>query len=74
MMTPWLGSQPSPPPPLRHPRPYPDLARYGFRWIKVHRYWFGYLPGTSPVITNIFDEAGDIPTHMSGESVPLDVA
>jgi len=29
---------------LTHPRPYPDLARYGFRWIKIHRYWFAYQP------------------------------
>jgi hypothetical protein len=27
---------------MTHPRPYPSLARYGFRWIKVHRYWFAY--------------------------------
>jgi hypothetical protein len=26
---------------LTHPRPYPALAAYGFRWIKIHRYWFG---------------------------------
>lgn len=30
---------------LTHPRPYPDLARYGFRWIKLHRYWFAWYPG-----------------------------
>ena len=59
---------------LPHPRPYPDLARYGFRWIKVHRYWFSYLPAASPVITNVFDEAGDIPTHISDESVASDIA
>jgi len=23
---------------LNQPRPYPDLPRYGFRWITVHRY------------------------------------
>jgi hypothetical protein len=53
----WLG----------HPRPYPDLARYGFRWIKVHRYWFGYLPVANPIITNILDEVADIPTHVSAD-------
>ena len=50
-----------------HPRPYPELASYGFRWIKVHRYWFGYLPGQDPVITNILDEVADIPTHVSAD-------
>ena len=29
---------------LTHPRPYPELARYGFRWIKLHRYWFAWHP------------------------------
>jgi hypothetical protein len=57
---------------VAHPRPYPDLARYGFRWIKVHRYWFAYEPGPSPVITNIFDEAGDMPRHI--DRVRTDVA
>ena len=55
---------------LTHPRPYPALADYGFRWIKVHRYWFGYAPGEPAVITNIFDEAGDIPGQISADEVP----
>lgn len=59
---------------LTHPRPYPDLARYGFRWIKLHRYWFAWHPGPPPVITNIFDEAGDMPRWMSDDGVPVDVA
>jgi plasmid stabilization system protein ParE len=25
-----------------HLRPYAAIARWGYRWIKVHRYWFGY--------------------------------
>ena len=33
---------------LTHPRPYPELARYGFRWIKLHRYWFAWHPGPPP--------------------------
>jgi hypothetical protein len=59
---------------LSHPRPYPDIARYGFRWVKIHRYWFAYQPGPSPVITNIFDESGDIPGQVSAETQPSDVA
>jgi len=50
------------------------LARYGFRWIKLHRYWFAWHPGPPPVITNIFDEAGDIPRWISDDSGPADVA
>jgi plasmid stabilization system protein ParE len=53
-----------------HPRPYPALASYGFRWIKVHRYWFGYVPGADPVVTNILDEAADIPAHVSADQTP----
>jgi plasmid stabilization system protein ParE len=59
---------------LTHPRPYPDLAGYGFRWIKIHRYWFGYLAGEAPIITNILDEVADIPARVSGDRTPTDVA
>jgi len=59
---------------LTHPRPYPDIARYGFRWVKIHRYWFAYQPGSSPVITNIFDESGDIPGQVSADTQPSDMA
>jgi hypothetical protein len=57
-----------------HPGPYPDLARYRFRWIKVHRHWFAYQPGPSPVITNVFDAAGDIPGQVSADDLPADTA
>jgi hypothetical protein len=59
---------------FRHPRPYPDLGSYGFRWIKIHRYWFGYLPGQDPIITNILDEVADIATHVSAGQDPIDAA
>jgi plasmid stabilization system protein ParE len=57
-----------------HPRPYPRLAAYGFRWIKIHRYWFAYLPGQDPVITNVLDEVSDIPVHVSANRSPIDTA
>ena len=59
---------------LTYPGPYPERARYGFRWIKLHRYWFASLPGPPPVITNIFDEAGDMPRWISDDAEPVDVA
>jgi len=59
---------------FHHPRPYPELARYGFRWIKVHRYWFSYLPDRDPIITNILDEVADIPTHVSIDRNPIGAA
>jgi plasmid stabilization system protein ParE len=55
---------------LTHPRPYPALARCGFRRIKVHRYWFGYLSTEDPIITNILDEVADIPAHVSADRTP----
>jgi hypothetical protein len=58
--------------PLTHPRPYPVLAGYGFQWIKVHRYWFGYVPGDDPVICNILDETSDMPRHASLDRTPID--
>jgi hypothetical protein len=29
-----------------HPRPYPQLALFGFRWIKVHRTGLAICPTT----------------------------
>ena len=41
---------------LPHPRPYPAMAKWGFLWIKVHRYWFGWSTWRGyPVVTNVFD-------------------
>ena len=57
-----------------HPRPYPDLGSYGFRWIKIHRYWFAYLPGSDPIVTNIFDEVADIPASVSADRAPIGTA
>jgi plasmid stabilization system protein ParE len=56
------------------PRPYPDLARYGFCWIKIHRHWFAYVPGLDPIITNILDETSDIPTHVATGRSETDMA
>ena len=40
-----------------YPKPYPRMAKWGFRWIKVHRYWFGWSMARGyPVVTNIFFE------------------
>ena len=60
--------------PLAHPRPYPHLAASGFQWIKVHRYWFGYVPGADPIIANILDETSDMPRRLSVDRTPIDLA
>jgi hypothetical protein len=56
------------------PRPYPDVARYDFRWIKVHRYWFAYVPDADPIITNILDEVSDIPANVTTDRSAADMA
>lgn len=48
-----------------HPRPYPGVARWGYRWIKVHRYWFGYaVAPDGPVLTNVIHDAADLPGRV----------
>jgi plasmid stabilization system protein ParE len=47
------------------PGSYRDVARWGFRWIWVHRYWFGYIvQDGDAVVTNIFYETANIPKRV----------
>lgn len=59
---------------LAFPRPYPSLARYNFRWIKEHRYWFAFVDHEEHglVITNVFDETADMPGRISEDDEPAD--
>jgi pentatricopeptide repeat protein len=52
-----------------YPATYSSVARWGYRWIKVHRYWIGYsIPaGGHPVITNIHFDQSDIPNRVAAE-------
>jgi hypothetical protein len=60
---------------LSHPRPYPAIARWGFRWIKVHRYWFAWSMARGyPVVTNVFFDTSDMRARVApdeGEEVPF---
>ncbi len=49
---------------LPAPRPYPDLARPGFSWVKAGRYWFHYTVAEPVVIVAVFYETADIPSHI----------
>jgi plasmid stabilization system protein ParE len=50
------------------PRPYPELARWGFRWIKVHRYWFAWSMAKGyPVVTNILYDQARIWRRVAGD-------
>ena len=61
-----LGISRSPRKGLPAPRPYPELARHGFLWVKAGAYWFAYhhcvgQPGNSSEITGIFYDRANIP-------------
>ena len=47
------------------PTPYPDMASWEFRWIKVHRYWFAWSTAKGyPVLTNILYDESDMPNRV----------
>lgn len=58
-----------------HPEPYPGVARWGYRWIRVRRYWFGYaVAPDGPVLTNVIYDAADLPGRMEAmydDEVPI---
>lgn len=45
------------------PGPYPELAVFGFHWLKRGRYWIAYDPEV-PIIAGIFFETDDIPNRI----------
>ena len=48
-----------------HPGPYPGVTRWGYRWIKVRRYWFGYaVAPDGPVLTNVIYDTADLPDRV----------
>jgi hypothetical protein len=47
------------------PRPYPDLATYGRRWLKEGRYWVAFVPISGGyAITSVFFETANIPGRL----------
>lgn len=55
-----------------HPRPYPEVANWGFLWVKEHRYWFGYSMSKGyPILTNIHFDTSDIPGHVAEEDAEI---
>lgn len=63
-----------PPAGLPHPRPYPGMVRWGYRWIKVGRYWFGYASTVDgPVLTNVLYDAANLPGRIAtmDEVIPV---
>lgn len=46
---------------LPAPRPYPELAHAGERWVKEGRYWIAYSLTVPPVILAVFYDQSDLP-------------
>jgi plasmid stabilization system protein ParE len=49
---------------LAAPRPYPQLARPGRRWIKSGRYWITYNIDGALSIVGVFYETANIPNRV----------
>jgi hypothetical protein len=49
---------------LPAPRPYPQLARPGWAWVKSGRYWVGYQTDPVPAIVAVFYETANIPGRL----------
>jgi hypothetical protein len=49
------------------PRPYPNVSRPGWVWLKEGAYWIAYTldPGGA-IIRVVFHEAANIPGRISG--------
>ncbi len=58
-----------------HPTPYPGMAGWGFRWVKIHRYWFGWSMARGyPLVTNVFFETSRMWARVApdeGDEVPF---
>jgi plasmid stabilization system protein ParE len=49
---------------LPAPRPYPQLARSGWAWVKAGRYWIAYRQRPRLLIAAVFFETANIPTRL----------
>jgi plasmid stabilization system protein ParE len=56
-----------------YPGPYAGIARHGYLWIKVHRYWFGWSNAKGyPVLTNVLFDSSNIPGRVAAEDDEAD--
>jgi plasmid stabilization system protein ParE len=45
----------------RYPSTYEDIAREGEEWLRIHRYWFGYvLDGDRAIVFAVLDAMSDM--------------
>ncbi len=51
------------------PRPYPDLASFGWRWLKEGRYWIGFTAiAEGHAVMAVFFDGADIPRRIADQS------
>jgi hypothetical protein len=60
---------------VSHPTPYPGMSCWGFRWIKVHRYWLAWsMDRGYPVVTNVLFDTSNMAANVApdeGEAGPF---
>ncbi len=49
---------------LAAPRPYPEAAEAGWRWIKEGRYWIAYSLTRPPLIVAVIYDQADLPRRI----------
>ena len=49
---------------LAAPRPYPEAAAEGRRWIKEGRYWIAYKLTRPPLIVAVIFDQADLPRRI----------
>lgn len=64
LVTAWDKITASPAAGLPAPRPYPQLKRPGWSWIKSGRYWIAYRTAPVLIIVAVFYETADIPRRL----------
>jgi plasmid stabilization system protein ParE len=48
----------------RYPAIYEEMALAGEEWLRVHRYWFGYVrDGDQAVVFAVLEATGDMPAR-----------
>jgi plasmid stabilization system protein ParE len=60
----WEKITTSPTAALPAPRPYPELARSEWAWLKSGRYWIAYRTQPTTAIVAVFFETANIPRRV----------
>jgi hypothetical protein len=48
----------------RYPSTYQEIAREGEEWLRIQRYWFGYVrDGDEAIVFAVIDVMSDMPSR-----------